>query len=311
MACLLGSGFFRTGILSLGGGTGLSPVEENVGGFTHLVSCALIFCTLYGPRLFPASRFPLLPALDALVVRPTGWRVASLSLPGFFLLAFHAASILGLGWWSGWGVASPTLWACANPSALLWAPLYEELLFRAALFSLALHKGGGDVPLALALSTGAFAAMHAPNALTNPGGDWVYVGLQVVGAGVCGGAWGAMYARTGSLLEVTLLHAANNAAAVAWLGAAGGGSCALASPPPSSRTPALLSLGLQTLLYTAAGVMAWRGLERDLGEGGGEGGEGGKGEGRGWQAFKDKHWLVYGGGASGASGGGKVEGKKD
>jgi len=208
-----------------------------------------------------------------------GSQEATLSLPGIILLAYHAVSVLALSWWMGAGLLdTSTLWTCASPSAILWAPIFEELLFRAALFSLALHRSGGNLPLALALSSGVFAALHLPNVL-GAGANWAYVGMQVLGAAVCGVTWGVLYARSGRLLEVAALHASNNAAALAWLAA--GGSCSLAPPPPSHIFPALISLGFQTALYAACGVVAWRSLQREMEQDGGV-------------TFKARHTLVYG-----------------
>jgi membrane protease YdiL (CAAX protease family) len=310
LACLLGGGLLKNA-LHAGAQAALPPaLHASAAGLGHCAGCALTFVALYSARLRPAAAAaaaaqpPLLlaaqrstlAALARTAVRGCGGPAGAprlLSTPGALLLAFHGASLVGLG-----AELAPLarrdpagawaqLTACATSTALLWAPLFEELLFRGALFYLALHRSGGDVRLAAALCAGAFAAMHAPNVL-GAGADWGYVGLQVVAAAVCGGAWTCVFAARGSLAEVALLHAANNAAAVVWLargGGSGGGSsataaCSLAPPPPEQRGVALASLALQTAVYAAGGALAWHDLQRATAEDGG-------------RAFKALHPVVY------------------
>jgi membrane protease YdiL (CAAX protease family) len=296
---LYGAGFVKNVAYSAALSSGLpasSTWVAHASGLGHCAGLLVTFLLLYSRRLRPGPPQRTLLQSAASVLRSL-WRAVLgpgggsprllLSAPGTLLLAFHLGSLLYL----CWGVlASPqpldaaawgSLWRCASPTALLWAPAFEELLFRGALFYLALQRSGGNVPLAAALGAGAFAAMHAPNILA-AGADWGYVSLQVLAAAVCGGAWTCVFAAQGCLAEVALLHVANNLAAVLWLaGTRSAQPCSLAPPPPEQRTAALLSLLAQTAVYTGGGVMAWKALQRaTAAEGGG-------------LAFRRMHQVVY------------------
>ena len=276
LACLFGGGLGKNALHAAASALALPrALHASAGGAGHCAGCVLTFVALYSARLRPRAASPL----------------ALLSPPGALLLAFHGATLAYLcGDLLPLAARDPRaawaqLGACATSTALLWAPLFEELLFRGALFYLALQRSGGSVRLAAALGAGAFAAMHAPNIL-GAGADWGYVGLQVVAAGVCGGAWTCLFAARGSLAEVALLHAANNAAAVVWLargsgsGSSSGGVCSLAPPPPQQRGAALACLALQTAVYAAGGAAAWRELQLSTGQDGG-------------RAFRALHPVVY------------------
>jgi membrane protease YdiL (CAAX protease family) len=281
IACLCGGGLVKNAChaaaVALRAPAASLPSAAGAG---HCAGCALTFVALYSARLRPGS--PSLLQSCASVLRGLAHAFVGappLSPAGGLLLAFHAASLAWLGSGGG-GLGGGALWACASSSRLLWAPLFEELLFRCALFYLALQRSGGSVPLAAALCAGAFAAMHAPNVL-GAGADWGYVALQVLAAAACGGAWTCVFAARGSLAEVALLHAANNAAAVVWLATTRSAlPCSLVPPPPDQRMPALASLCLQTAVYGAGGLMAWRALQRSTGEDGG-------------RAFRAAHPILY------------------
>ena len=87
-------------------------------------------------------------------------------------------------------------------SAVLAAPCAEELLFRGILFRRVV--GRGHVPEAFALSAAAFAAIHA-----NLAGFVIYLWLGLVFA--------EAYRRSGRLWVAMLVHAGNNAFALATL----------------------------------------------------------------------------------------------
>jgi len=88
-------------------------------------------------------------------------------------------------------------------SAVVFAPLAEEFLFRGLLFR-RIAARGYSWPEAFALSAGAFAAIH-----TNPAGFVIYAWLGVVFA--------ETYRRTGRLWVAVLVHAGNNAFALSLL----------------------------------------------------------------------------------------------
>jgi membrane protease YdiL (CAAX protease family) len=312
LACLYGGGLVKNVFFGACAAQPALPPAlcEHASGLGHVVGLALTYFALYSLRFRPGSGSLLAAARSAAAgLGRACLPPRALSLPSWLMLAFHAGSLawllaphlsLGGGDGSGGGglemavdAAAAHLTACATPTALLWAPLFEELLFRGALFYLALHRSRGQVPLSACLCAGAFAAMHAPNVFALRA-DWGYVALQVCAAAVCGGAWTAVFAARGSLAEVTLLHAANNAVATVWLARGGGTACSLAPPPLEERGAALVSLGLQTAVYTAGGVMAWRELQRST-------------EGDGGAAFRALHPLVYPTGAV-EQGGGSIVG---
>ena len=309
LACLVGGGLGKNALHAAASALALPrALHASAGGAGHCAGCVLTFVALYSARLRPRAASPLAAARDTLAALAgaaarglPGSGSASgalLSPPGALLLAFHGATLAYLcGDLLPLAARDPRaawaqLGACATSTALLWAPLFEELLFRGALFYLALQRSGGSVQLAAALCAGAFAAMHAPNIL-GAGADWGYVGLQVVAAGVCGGAWTCLFAARGSLAEVALLHAANNAAAVVWLArgsgsGSGSAACSLAPPPPQHRGAALACLALQTAVYAAGGAAAWRELQRCTAQDGG-------------RAFRALHPVVYPQGEGGAA----------
>ena len=146
----------------------------------------------------------------------------------------------------------------------------------------------------------ACAAVHLPNAAA-PGAAAAYVGLQAVAAICAGATYTALFALRGSLAEVALLHAANNAVAVAWLAGAGTGSCALAAAPPAGERAALgmALLGAQVAAYAAAAVAAVARLRALLARD--ELAAGGRG------AFKRLHGVVYGGEGEEEEEAGKLE----
>ena len=107
--------------------------------------------------------------------------------------------------------------ACTSAAALAWSPLFEELTFRVVAFYVALQRSGGDLSFAVIASTGLFGAMHIAN-VVNSGGTSLVAWLQVVAATAFGATWALAFAVSGSAAEVVAMHAANNAAAVAFLG---------------------------------------------------------------------------------------------
>ena len=112
------------------------------------------------------------------------------------------------------------LFTCGGANPMFWAPAWEELVFRFIIFYLVLQRSHGNVPFACAASALAFAAIHMGNILA-PGSqaaeNTLFALLQCSFAVVCGLVYALTFAATGSLGAVTLLHALNNAIAVAWM----------------------------------------------------------------------------------------------
>jgi membrane protease YdiL (CAAX protease family) len=159
--------------------------------------------------------------------------------------------------------------ACASAASVAWAPLFEELAFRVVAFYVALLRARGDLPFAVIASTALFGAMHVANVISS-GGASLVAWLQVPAATAFGAAWALVFAASGSAAEVVALHAANNAAAMAFLGravragsAADCGAAMLLAPPEL-----LASLALQAAVYAWAAHAAWLELARlaDAGE---------------------------------------------
>jgi hypothetical protein len=200
---------------------------------------------------------------------------------------------------------------------MVWAPLFEEAVFRVVIFYVVLQRSGGNVGLACLASACTFGGIHVANVLAAAGGgaaglpaDVAYAWLQVVTGAVCGAAWVLVFARTGSFGAVALLHAANNAAAVAWMGAralaaAGEGkgvdaaACAASAWGPEDGGDGggggyllVASVALQLGLYAHAAWSAWGGLYGELVGAAGAGGEAVVGR------FRALHPVVYGGEAA-------------
>lgn len=181
---------------------------------------------------------------------------------------------------SAWcsGTPAPDLFAalstCGSSAAVVWAPAWEELVFRFAVFYLVLQRSRGNVPFAAAASALAFAAVHMGNILA-PGTDAAaspaFAVLQCSVAVVCGAAYALTFAATGSLGAVAAIHGLNNAVAVAWLSA---GSAEEAGSEGAPRCVTRWSAGfaaalLMTLVtYAAAAATAYLAVGRLTGSSG-------------------------------------------
>lgn len=282
LTCLLLSGVAKAIALQLMT-PDVAPAAQFAGVFLAL---PLVYGGRLRPRASPLVAFSRVFAALARTLSPA----RALSGPGALPLLFHAGALAlllrraggGAGDWAG---AAARLSACATPAALLWAPLSEEVMFRGALFYVALHRSGGDAALAGALAAAVFAAVHLPNAGA-AGASVAYVGLQAVAAVGAGATYTALFALRGSLAEVVLLHAANNAAAVAWLSGEPGGGCAMAAPPAGERLAFGAGLlGAQVVVYAVAARAAVARLRDVLAS---DAAAGGRGE------FQRRHEVVYG-----------------
>lgn len=149
--------------------------------------------------------------------------------------------------------------ACLSPSALLLGPLAEAVIGRWLLPALVTQRAGASAGASAALvGAGAFTALRiaAANTLT----DAV---LPAVATAVTGAAWGALAARTGSLLLPTALHALNQALALAWAAGDGQSGCSAAPLPP----PLQLAFAATLVAYAASAAWLLRSLESEAARG--------------------------------------------
>lgn len=270
-------------------------LAHHVTGAASVASAGLVLTLLYAARLRP--RLPYASAVVdvgsslARTLRPRPLPAATLGLLGLHALQGAVLLLLTARAEGGEGLRGSLarLSACGDATQLAWTPLFEELTFRVITFSLVLQRAGGDVGAAVLIVASLFAAIHLPNALGSGsagGAALAYVGLQVGTAASVGLYLTAAYAASGSLLEVLLLHVANNVVAVAWQGwEAGGGGCE--ALPRASPSLAVAS-ALTAAVYAAAGAATWRALAARTAAGG-EGEEGGA------PTFRSTHPIVYGG----------------
>jgi membrane protease YdiL (CAAX protease family) len=242
-----------------------ASVLPDAAGLLQFLSAVLVLACIYGPRLRPRASSP--PAAWGSVLAA----LARSFLPVFvweagMLFALHGIQVAAAAAWSSSSSSSSSssflsleeLFACGGRPSLLWAPLFEEAVFRAVLFYVVLQRSGGSVGLACLASACTFAAIHVANVWSTGGGPYSW--LQVVAGAATGAAWSGIFACTGSLALVTALHAANNMAAVAWMsrGLADGveGGCA----STDASLPLIAGVGLLVGAATAATLASWRRL---------------------------------------------------
>lgn len=287
VACFFFSGVVKS--LALVGAQEIFPAlsargEGAVAGAAQVVGAALAFVILY------AARFrPLAPSLAAALLSVADAFARSLCVPPCFRRrrpqsVSPPASVTmygGLAPWasvalllsqsvlfsllvvflprSGSPLTLPGSLRCMSQKTLLWAPLFEEVAFRGALFTVALQRAGGGVfgaRVAAFASVAAFVAVHVP-LFWAAGAVPTYVLMQVVSAAVAGVAWSAIYARGGSLFEVVCLHVFNNGLGAWWAALTSpSGRCSFSAPHGTLVTAALFSpLWAASLLI---GFAVWR-----------------------------------------------------
>jgi membrane protease YdiL (CAAX protease family) len=221
-------------------GTGLTVLVRG-GAAGALVSIILLYATPWSvdsaimealavplmnlPVLLLAARYltpPPAPPLTAslgLVPRRGGWRplvltAAALVAAGIVIdlvIAIAGESMVLTAHWTEWFDADmawgpPAMVAASLASTVIFAPVFEEIVFRGLLFG-TLRDGLGW-PLAAALSAGVFAIAHG------------YGSLGFASVFVSGLLWAYAYEATGSLLPGMVAHAVNNviaSAGVLWL----------------------------------------------------------------------------------------------
>jgi membrane protease YdiL (CAAX protease family) len=233
---------------------------EHAMGLGNLLIATGILCLLYGGRFQPSGVAPGAAAAAALrglagtLARPVG--VYALGIAAYHVVqAAAAAHLAGASLLDFRGGAGPA-WHCTNAASLLWAPAYEELLFRVVIFYVVLKQAGGAVLPALLITSSVFAAIHVSNLFGAGGEDVAYVWLQVAAAIISGIVFALLFAVSGSLWGPLLAHVANNASALVWMSlqapAGDKGACATAF----SLQLALLLLA-QLVCYATVGVFLW------------------------------------------------------
>ena len=151
--------------------------------------------------------------------RPGGWRALVLTTAAVVaagIVIDLVVAVIGewmeLGaHWTEWFDADmawgpPAMVAAALASAVLFAPIFEEIVFRGLLFGTLRNAFGW--PLAAALSAAVFAVAHG------------YGSLGFASVFLSGVLWAYAYESTGSLLPGIIAHAVNNlvaSAGVLWL----------------------------------------------------------------------------------------------
>jgi membrane protease YdiL (CAAX protease family) len=173
---------------------------------------------LAGRRLTPPPAPPLTASLG-LVLAPRGWRslvlaTAALVAAGIVLdlVVAVAGEWMELGaHWTEWFDADmawgpPAMVLAALASAVVFAPIFEEIVFRGLLFGTLRNAVGW--PLAAALSAAIFALAHG------------YGSVGFASVFLSGVLWAYAYEATGSLLPGILAHSMNNiiaSAGILWL----------------------------------------------------------------------------------------------
>jgi uncharacterized protein len=173
---------------------------------------------LAGRRLTPPPA-PALTASLGLMPAPRGWRALVLATAALIaagivvdLVVAMAGESLELGaHWTEWFDADmawgpPAMVVAALASAVVFAPLFEEIVFRGLLFGTLRNAVGW--PLAAAVSAAIFALAHG------------YGSVGFASVFLSGVLWAYAYEATGSLLPGILAHSMNNmiaSAGVLWL----------------------------------------------------------------------------------------------
>jgi hypothetical protein len=153
---------------------------------------------------------------------------------------------------------------CFNATSVIWAPAWEEIIFRFAVFYLVAQRSGGNLPFGALASALLFAALHFGNIFQSPSALSI---AQLVVSLAVGLFLSAHFARSGSLFDVLAVHAFNNLSAILWMSlevsstdAGGAGRGCAGSLPTELSTPLALSLMLQCVIYGALGAAEMRGL---------------------------------------------------
>jgi hypothetical protein len=265
IALLVAAGLFKSFTVSSVRAVGSTDAAllDLFGGAAQVAGIFAAFIILYARRLRPAAHTWL----------HASWQVmrsfVHASLPvvpsmGATTLMIYNAVFVALAYWRGGSSFHERLLACSSQGPLLWSPLIEEILFRGAIFWVALHRARGDAKIAMLVSTCAFAAIHIPlvlSARVHMG----YVALQVIAAASLGGVWSSILAANGKLFEVFLLHIANNIAGTAWIalvgaeeGAVGAAACDHTIPAEQwLRSVGAASLILQIALASSITASSW------------------------------------------------------
>jgi membrane protease YdiL (CAAX protease family) len=304
---------------------------EHVTGVGNLLALTAVLCLMYGSRFRPRAGALGAAADTARALAGTLTRAPGASALGIVL--YHGAQIAAVCYMAGaslWPLGQPgappsAAWQCANATSLVYAPAYEEALFRVAIFYVLLKQAGGAVPFALLADAAIFAAIHVGNlfgAAAGGGTVAAYVWLQVAASVVCGLTYALLFVTTGSLWGPLAAHVANNAAALVWMGVqAPEGVKGAAACAPAVTPQLAIALLAQLLFYATVAWFLWRRLWAMIApppaqapaptQAAGSRGKGGSGaqgvrgcndhnEVAATRAFRSLHPLVYGGDGNGS-----------
>lgn len=311
MACMYAFAAMKSSIHTLN----LAPrAFIHASGLAQCLSAVAVLVGVYGKRLRPNLSFAA--AAGSVSSSLTHCFRLSLSPLSCFLLVAIATQCAATVWvtpgYVGMLAHTHGVLPCGDATQLVWAPIFEELAFRVVVFSLVLQRTGGDVRTTVLITVGLFAGVHIPNAFS----AWAsaqaaprsYVALQVLAAVAVGSYLCCAYALSGSVVEVSLLHAANNLAALVWIGrdavlSAGKGdghSDHAGQCRPQVTGELLVGLCAQVALYAVATSVAWGQVQQHtvglqqvqarVGEGQTTGARA-----NAVPAFKAAHPIVYGG----------------
>ena len=165
--------------------------------------------------------------------------------------------------------------ACMNAGDTILGAAFEEILFRAIVGTVVLHRSEGDAPLAAAVSAILFFLGHIGGAAVPP----LVSVLQHALVASAGMALSLSFVLSGSLVGPVALHTLNNVAALVWLAVANGGTC---GPDTGTHAATAQLLVLQVVAYCcAACVQAWGLLQLTRVRGG--------------DALRERHCLAFGG----------------
>jgi membrane protease YdiL (CAAX protease family) len=230
------------------------------------------------------------------------------STPAFALLSLHGLQLAAIFylWQSGSQDVERkgNLLQCADASGLVWSPLFEEVLARFLLFYISFQRSRGNLLFSVSVGAFIFALLHFANAAANKTASGGAVGvdiilcLQALLALVAGATYGCIFAASGSLFWVTVVHAANNAVAYAWMLLNDEAGSVVCGARPHYTTGLLVFLCFTLVCYSAVAATVYRGVATSIQTT------------EGAARFKSLHPLVYEAEAAtaGAEAGPAVEG---
>jgi membrane protease YdiL (CAAX protease family) len=193
----------------------------------------------------------------------------NLNVGGAFvaIAVLHALQLLWLT--TGNTSSFSTLMRCGHVGSAVWTPIVEELIFRYIVFNVVLQRSGGNLSFAVLTSSCLFGALHLQGLWQ--GSLTIFSCVTALTGLVVGLVYTLLFATTGSLPSVVMLHILNNAVAIAWLSRSS--TCS-----QEIDTALAGNLLLQLFLTMGCSWYLWASLQRQIANG----------------SFKKIHPLVYG-----------------